>query len=390
MPDTLDSNGLTVQSLPELTGNLTTSLQLIYGSDINVDQNSPDAQMINIYSQVSIDQREVLLDIYNMFFVENAYGVNLDNLVALNGVTRTGATFTTTPVSITVNQALTLVGGVFTVTDTAGYNWQLQTTYAFSGAATTALTFVCTTPGAVTPAANTITQQATAQLGVTGVNNPTIAGTSIGVDEQSDASLKIVRAKSFKLAATGPAAAITAALFAAGASDAVTYENNTASMVGVIPANSIYVVVNSSLYDNQIATTIEKKKMPGCGMYGSKSAYAPIGSNVFATMKWDIAVALPLYVKATLLAKKTGETFDTTAVAAAIAAIVYTLNEVASIGDIISAIIAYNSDIIPTVVGVCATWNGTFVDQLPPTALKNFWTISTGVDGSAHPFIVLS
>ena len=387
MPDTLNENGLTVMSLPELTASITTSLQLLYGTDINLDSNSPDGQMVIIYSQVAIDQREVLLDIYNMFSVENAYGVNLDNLVALNGIYRIGATFTTTPVLITVNQALNLVGQdnlvdtVFTLADTAGFQWQLVTSYAFAVAGAVTLTFACTTPGAVTPAINTITQMATAIAGVTAVNNPSISTLVVGVDEQSDLELKVMRAKSFKLASTGPAAAITAALIAAGATDALTLENNTAGTVGVIPAHSIYVIVKGltdSGINGHIATAIGKKKMPGCGMYGSATGLYTLAPYVYSTMYWDYAVAQALFVKATLLMKKVGETPDTTAVKAAIAAIVYNLGQTASIGDIITAIINYNPDIIPTVVGVCATIGGAYTDTLAPTLQKNYFTISTG------------
>ena len=386
MPDTLDENGLTVMSLPELTSSITTSLQLIYGADINLDSNSPDGQMVNIYSQVAIDQREVLLDIYNMFSVENAYGINLDNLVALNGITRTGATFTTTPVLITVNQAVNLVGQddvtgaiIFTLADTAGFQWQLVTSYAFAIAGAASLTFACTTPGAVTPAINTITQMATAIAGVTAVNNPSISTLVVGVEEQSDLELKIARAKSFKLASTGPAAAITAALIAAGATDAITYENNTAGTVGVIPAHSIYVVVNGltdSGINGKICTAIGKKKMPGCGMYGAASGLFSYAPYMYSTMYWNYAVAQALFVKATLLMKKTGETPDTTAVKAAIAAVIYNLGQTASIGDIITAIIGYNPDIIPTAVGVCATIGGAYTDTLAPTLQLNYFTIA--------------
>ena len=377
MADTLDETGLTVMSLPELTASITTSLQSIYGSDINVDSNSPDGQMINIYAQTAIDQREVLLDIYNMLSVENAYGVNLDNLVALNGITRTGATYTSAPVEVTADRALTLPALTYLLQDSAGFQWALAAAHTFSVAGTATLTFNCTTPGAVSPGANTIIQQATAVVGITGINNPSIAAVVIGVNEQTDADLKITRAKSFKLASVGPSGAITAALLAAGATDAITFENNTAGTVGVIPAYSVYVIVNpASLYDTQVAAAIASKKMPGVGMYGAKSQYTPVGANVFSTMKWDVAVVQALYVKATLIAKKTGETFDTDAVKAAIAAIVYSLGQTASIGDIITAIINFNSDIIPTVVGVCATVGGSYTDTLAPAAQKNYFTIS--------------
>ena len=67
MTDVVDSNGLQVSSNAELVSQLTTSFQSIYGNDINVDQNSPDGQMINIFAQGGTDIRELLVQLYNSF-----------------------------------------------------------------------------------------------------------------------------------------------------------------------------------------------------------------------------------------------------------------------------------------------------------------------------------
>ena len=67
MPDVLDATGLTTKTLSELLAELVAAFKVIYGPNINVDQNSPDGQSLNIYSQGGVDYRELLTSIYNSF-----------------------------------------------------------------------------------------------------------------------------------------------------------------------------------------------------------------------------------------------------------------------------------------------------------------------------------
>jgi hypothetical protein len=386
MPDNFDSTGLTIASLSEVVSTLATDMQGIYGSDINVDSNSPDGQMINIFSQVSIDQRELLLGVYNMFSVENSYGINLSNLVSLNGIARQAATYTTTPVAVTTTTSLTLVGQdttsttatIFTVEDTSGYLWELQTTTTVS-AGTTTLTFVCTTPGAISPSANSINIIYTAIAGITSVNNPTISGTAIGVNEESDVALKIRRGKMFSLASTGPSAALRAALLAQSyISDAYVFENNTGSTVGVIPAHSIHAVINyPSGYELAVGNVIFVEKLPGTGMVGSKSyTIYGVAGLASSTMYWDIAVAQPLYIKFTGTPKNSSDTYDDSAIKAALAsALVYTLNASPNIGDVVIAMNNYDDSIILSNVYV-STDGSTWATVVNPTAQVNYFTVS--------------
>ncbi len=181
MVSSLGPTGLTIDSLNTLVTALSTSLRGIYGADINVDSNSPDGQMINIFCQNMEDLLELLQSVYNSFGYMQAYGVVLDQRLAILGLARNQGTNTTTPVLVTVNQALTLYGldqtaqPVFTLIDQTGNQWQLVTTNAFGGAGSASLLFQCVTIGAIGVSPNTITQQLTTVLGVVSVNNPVVS-----------------------------------------------------------------------------------------------------------------------------------------------------------------------------------------------------------------------
>lgn len=74
MPNQIDSNGLQIKTLDEIVGAIVTALQIIYGVDINVSQNSPDGQLIGIFAQVVVDQLELLVDIFNTFGINPPTG----------------------------------------------------------------------------------------------------------------------------------------------------------------------------------------------------------------------------------------------------------------------------------------------------------------------------
>ena len=195
MPNILDANGLQVASVPEITANLQAAWQNIYGSDVNVNANSPDGQVIGIMAQNSSDTLQLLVQVYNSFNPDNAFGTTLDARVAMNGIQRKAGSFTEAHVQVTVSAAVSLTGQdalianpnavVFAAADNAGNQFQLQQTFAFGAAGTATLVFVAKNIGPVQTVPNTIQTIATPQLNVVSVNNPafsvsTTGNTSIG------------------------------------------------------------------------------------------------------------------------------------------------------------------------------------------------------------------
>jgi hypothetical protein len=184
MPNLLNADGLQVASVTELVSDLTTALQGVFGADINTGSNTPDGQLINIFAQVIVDMLETLVDVYNIFFVDAAYGVALDQLVAINGLARKAGSYTQVYVQVTTTQALTLPGQntstPFTVADAAGNQYQLVSSYVFAGAGTVTLLFQAVLQGQLQVTANTITSIVTTTQGVSSVNNPAFTTTQTG------------------------------------------------------------------------------------------------------------------------------------------------------------------------------------------------------------------
>ncbi len=383
MPNQLGPAGLVVDSITEIIANLTTGMQSIYGTDINVDSNSPDGQMINLFAQAVADMLQLLQSVYGGFSVEGATGTILDQRVALNGLARRQGTFTQTPVLVTVTQALTLYGldqttnPPFIIADNAGNQYTLKTTHVFSGAGSASLTFQAVAIGQVEVVANTITNQVTATLGVASVNNPTTAGTTLGVNEETDAQLKVRHAQSFALASTGPADAVSAALLAVpDITDAYVVENVADTTVNTVPPHAIWCIVTGGLAA-EIAQAIYAKKGIGCDMKGSQSLTIarPNGTNF--TAKWDTSLTQALKIRFTINGKVPGTAFDIVLLANELAAALsYKLGQSPTIGDVITAMQTIAPNGYLTNVGVSSDGGLTYLDVVSPTTAQYYFQVT--------------
>lgn len=381
MPNSLSPFGLQVKSVTEILTDLTVGMQTIYGSDINVDSNSPDGQMLNLFAQAAADILQLLEDVYDGFAVDSAYGSVLDQRVALNGIARKQGTYTTTPVTVTATVAVTIYGlnqtaqPVFTVQDNAGNKFFLQTTHVFSASGSASLTFRAVDIGQVEVLANTIVNIVTATLGISTVNNPSTSGTILGVNEETDAQLKVRHAQSFALASTGPADSVSAALLAiADVTDAYVVENVTDSPVNSVPAHGIWCIVTGGTAA-EIAQAIYAKKGIGCDMKGSQSLSIARPNGTDFTAKWDTSVTETLYVQFTINGIISGTSFDTALIAKELAAALsYKLGQNANIGQIVSAMLVIAPNGYCTALGV-STDNMSFSDVVSPSDAKHYFQL---------------
>lgn len=383
MPNQLTADGLTVKTLSEIISDLTTELEAIYGSDINLSQNSPDGQLLNIFGQSSIDILELLVQVYNSFAVENAFGVALDQRVALNGLARQQGTHTITNITVTTVGAVNLVGLdalvndpsaiVFTASDDGGVQYQLIASVTTSNGANV-LAFQAKDIGVVQPILNTITNIVTIVANVSSVNNPS-AATSIGVAEETDSQLKIRHAQSFFLASTGPGDSVEAALKnIPGVTDAFVAENDTGSPASGVGAHSIWAIVNGGT-DAQVGTAIYTKKAPGCGMTGAVTYVVTRPNGSSFTAKFDRAVTENLYIKFTATSKVPGISFNATFLKDAIvAALTYKLGQSPSIGDVILIMNQIEPRAVLSVVGV-STDGLSYSDIVSPSDFKHYFVL---------------
>jgi|GEM_PF-1174492 uncharacterized phage protein gp47/JayE len=279
MPATLDNNGLTIPTISEIRDEILNGTVLFPGyltifPGANVQPNSPDANLINIFAQVAVDEYEFLQMIYDAFDPDQARGPTLDARCAINGIQREAGTYTQQGVTVTAIGACNLQGldlypsNPFTVSDGQGNQYQLLTTYAFSGAGSAALLFQAATIGAIQSTVGAINSIVTVVAGVASVTNAT-GPAILGVPEETDAALRIRRSNSVANGSTGYADGLLGVLLAVpGVTGAKVYENDGPAIDSDgIPGHSIWVIVAGGGvgFDAAVAAAIYSKKDAGCG-----------------------------------------------------------------------------------------------------------------------------
>jgi hypothetical protein len=310
LPNSLSNTGLTVATQAELVNIFTTAAQQIYGPNITLTSGTPDFEWMMTFIQAVLDVLDLNSAIFTGFAPSQAIGIGQDMLYAINGIKRIGGTYTVTPITIVTSTSVNLYGldqtaqAVYTVSDSANNLYQLMTTELGVSIGTNVFNFQAVTIGAVTPVPNTITVQQTVVLGVTSVNNPTVA-ISIGINQESDALFKIRQAKSTSLGSQGYLAGLYAALAnTPGVTSAYIYENNTASAIQIdpddlVPGHTIWVIVAGSAAASAIANAIYIKRNAGCGMYGSQSYNVTQVDGTTFEVFWDDVTTINLFISFT-------------------------------------------------------------------------------------------
>ena len=377
-------NGLVTQSLEEIVQDLTQKWQSIYGADINVEQNSPDGQLINILAQEKKDLLDLITSIYNNLDPDRVIGIPQQILYKWNGLFIKAYTYsyvyidvnTTSPVNLQgLDDNIDNAGGTgYTVTDTAGNRWILANSQSLQAGSYT-LNFRAAQLGAIEALPNTINVMETIVAGVASVNNPA-ANYITGNQGESSSAFRLRRAQSMATPSQGFDESLQSQL---NGLDTVTqvkvYDNRTDAEVNGIPAHTVWVVVQGGQPD-EIGRVIYNNVPPGIPMKGTQSVVIPKQNGDIQTVYYDIPSAVPLYIRMTI--KNFGTTpLDMDYIKEQLAQSTYNIGETATsaqistdVGDIIGDTgTPYNITI--------STDNTDWVEYATPTGLDEYFTIST-------------
>ncbi|MCT7908802.1 baseplate J/gp47 family protein [Arcobacter lacus] len=262
----INQNGFKADSFIEILTRLSNQLKDIYGQDINLDQDTPDGQLVGINTTIIDDLQSLGLYIYNSMDPDLAEGVNLDKLLKLLARTRIPATKSTVDIQLVLNKDVT-IPATYTVSDTNNQQWQISTSQTLT-AGTHLVTFKSVDYGAITADINTINQQVTILTEIDSLTNPNPAVP--GRDEESDQILRERRNKILEVNAYSTFGSIVGKILTLdNVIDVCPYENKTKiddEIIGV-PANSYWLIVKGGEID-QIAEVIAKDKTGGTGLKG--------------------------------------------------------------------------------------------------------------------------
>ena len=309
MPDLLDENGLQVATSEEIKTQLENGYKTIYGDDIAIGSNTQDGQLINIFTQINTDLRELTMEVFNSFNPTACRGRIQDVRYALNNLTRKGGTFTIVPITIVVNKTVTLQGldanyndvnaTSYAIADDNGNQYFLiDTTTLTTG--THILPFRAQNIGLVQPVLNTITNQVTIVNGVTSVNNAS-APTTIGENQETDDEFAIRRERGLENQSQNAIDAILGQLLELdGLTQAAVYNHDYANYPSSTDADGIplgYIWVIAEGGSNAEIATVIYANMAGSGTKGSVSINVPTASGQILGVNFDRPIAVPLYIK---------------------------------------------------------------------------------------------
>lgn len=381
MPNTFDSSGLQTLTQNEIVENLTTQMQDIYGEDINVDSNSPDGQVINIFAQMMEDQYELLNQVNASFDPDQAIGTVLDQRCAINGIQRKAGTYTYVQIDVTTDRSVTLAGldqnseeDSYTISDNEGNQFLLANTTSIQSGITS-LRFRAKNIGNVEVTPNTITTPVTVILGVTSINNPNGA-TEQGINEETDAELRERRKRSVSIGNQGYTDGLLAALENIEDVTKVNVYQNRGSATDAdgIPGHSIWVVIKGGA-DADIGEVMDYKVPGGVGMKGSQSVNVEQIDGSIETYYFDRPTAQTLYVYLNITPLN-GQTIVPSELKEAIASgMSFQPNETVDS----SAIICYIKSIQENVALTCqvSTDGTTWETVVSPTTKDKYFEITT-------------
>lgn len=376
MANTLTAAGLTLNTREELIAYYTVQYQTIYGPDINLSSDTPDGQFMNIWVQSILDVQDLMRQIYTSFDPDQAFGVTLDERVAINGIQRQAGTPTVTNVSITTTQALNLYGldqeiyDPYTVSDNEGNKYFLMESVVIASPSTSVLAFQAAVPGARPTTPNTITVPVSIVLGVSTINNPT-SYTSLGINEESDAELKIRRQKSVAIGSQGYLAGLIAALEnITGVTSVQVYENTTGSTDGDgIPGHSIWVILSGTGAPSDIAKAIYNKRNAGCGLKGAQTFNITNPGGSILVVRWDDVETETLYIKFTATSLDGINPVNYAAILAQLPALfIPGVYEQVNINDLATIIQQIDNNCLVTSAGFSTSAGGTYTSTLTPSA----------------------
>jgi uncharacterized phage protein gp47/JayE len=258
--------GVSAPAYADILAGLQSKVQAIYGSDIYLDPDSKDGQLIALFASAIDDCNTAGIGTYQQFSPSTAVGTGLASNVKLNGITKLVASNSTAPGTIVGEVGVTITGGV--VRDENGNNWNLPSSVTIPPAGQIDVTVTAQVLGAIAAPSGTIDRIQTPTRGWQSFTST--ADAVPGAAVESDALLRQRQTVSTSLPALTPLGATLGALSnLSGVQLVKVYENATDTVdVNGLPKRSISVVIRGGDLA-AIAQVIGQKKTPGAGTYGT-------------------------------------------------------------------------------------------------------------------------
>ncbi|EOG1931298.1 baseplate J/gp47 family protein [Providencia stuartii] len=321
----ITETGIVIDKLTDVHQRLTEGFKRIYGDDINLDADSPDGQMIGLFSQEIDNINQAIALIAQMLDPYKAIGSWLEQRAMYAGIVRRGADYSyLDDVIITGKQGVTVHKGSL-LSDDNRTKWVTLADVTLGSNGSARVDLRSQELGAFSLPANRPLTMDTVTIGVDSIT--TTKAAKEGAFEETDGNLLLRFMRSHAINNHDDYQGLEGALLdLPDVKQAKVYENytNQTDEKGIPPHTLNAVVIGG--HDNDIGRTILSKKVGGCGVFGRISntqTYAGAPRTVY----FDRAALVNVKVK--LLLERVGgfHDIDTDAIKAALAATEFDIGE---------------------------------------------------------------
>ena len=240
-----DSNGLVIQNLSEILDERENTCRPILGNDFVISGESAVANLQAVDANREEDIQELLLFIANQLDPDQAEGIWLDYICALNNISRYTATKSTIPLTITGVAGTTKNAGEITIVDETTDEYYVNTSaFVIGSGGTVDITAQATSYGAITALSTSNFSLKTPSAGITSIAYNTNGTATIGRNTETDDELRARREDAISLTASSILSSIKASVsLVEGVTYINAYENDTMLTADTLPAKSFEIVV---------------------------------------------------------------------------------------------------------------------------------------------------
>ncbi len=298
----IDDTGYHYPTYDDVVNYYVEQLKLIYGSDIYLEVDSQDYQMVSIRAKMAYDLMAMFAVVLANQSPSTSVGTALDSRVEWNGIKRKVASYSTCNLQLTGTVGTIINNGI--VKDLAGKLWNLPTTVTITESPQT-VTATCQEIGTIEAPIGSINQIITPVKGWTGVINAVSA--VIGASVETDEELKDRRNDSVALASLNMVDSVQSGIMnIENVKKCKVYENDTnVTDDNGIPPHSISCIVEGG-DDLEVAKTIYERKGGGTGTYADNSSAGFVEETVTTSTGLPIQiqfcrpVEVPVKIKFTI------------------------------------------------------------------------------------------
>ena len=289
----LSETGFNRKRLADIKDEIETELKNIWGDNIDLTPQSNFGQLVGIFSERFALAWELSEGVYLSQYPSTATGVQLDNVVQLNGITRQNATKSTVALTISGTDGTTIpAGSLVSVVNTENKFVTLSEVVIAGGSVS--VIGEAENAGAVQATAGTITVIETPIFGWQSVTNAGDA--EVGQNMETDAELRARRVASTMFLATNMVDSLFAQLSNIdGVLDALVLDNKTDIVdANGIPAHNFMAIVEGG--DNaDIAQAIWNNTPQGVDSHGSTTEQITDAQGFSQDVNFTRPTIVPIY-----------------------------------------------------------------------------------------------